>query len=546
MWSKLYLFPCKFHLLNPIVGGLFVKFDDAVMAIGTVPDLRRVASAHVVDHRNLSEEELRNALKKVKPQYLHFDTVKNNIETAFYKNESIDHRTISQIILYNVMLNEDGYMLGAGETEEKVMSIEQNVVNRSNEIEVSDLVSHADSQRQKDLELYYFILKVAWEYEDSKSPDEVNLLRKFRYKLNISEMDHKVLEAKLGKFPKPNNEIHTRSEIQKVRRHLHALGLLFPIRDERGNDLDLIPEELAEIMNKALQKEIKEPNYSILIRNKLVYKKKFLQTALEKANISVSYRDTLDDLAEKVIKYIQPSVLINGVTTRDGLSNEDLHKWCSELDLPVGGTKQERIERIISYYDSLRQTAPVREDERTVCYEMYEELAFRDHSVLRAHNIISKDLEIESKFEEATSYLFQYKLNHIPLKQAGSNNPDGLLSFKDMYVMWDNKSKEHPGLVDLKDHIKQFHQYMEKVNKPVPIFLVIAPDFTENSELVAFNYTAENINRNIVLITAKELKSLAEEWSSPDNKRHDEPFSLGLLARTGRFNRKLLGSFKDK
>lgn len=87
---------------------------------------------------------------------------------------------------------------------------------------------------------------------------------------------------------------------------------------------------------------------------------------------------------------------------------------------------------------------------------------------------------------------------------------------------------------------------MENANKPVPIFLVIAPDFTEDSEKVAFNYTAENINRNIVLINAKELKELAEEWASPDNKKHDEPFPLGLLARSGRFNRSLLGSFKDK
>jgi len=522
-----------------------MKFDDAVMAIGTVPDLKRVASAHVVDHRNLNEEELRNAIKKVKPQYLDFGTVNNNLENAFYRNDSIDDRTISQIIINDVMLNEEDYMIDASQLEEKVMTTEQNIVNKSNEIEVSDLAPYKDSEQQKNLELYFYILKVAWEYEDSKSPDEVNLLRKFRSKLNIVDVDHKVLEAKIGKFPKLNNDIHTRSEILNVRRYLHTLGLLFPVRDEKGDDIDVIPKELAKIMNKALDKEIKLPNYSILIRHKLVHKKQFLQNILEKANISYNNSDTLDDLSERVIKFIKPSVLIGGITARDGLSNDDLYKWCSDLDLQVAGTKQERIDRIISYYDSLRQTAPVREDERAVCYEMYEELAFRDYSVLRAHNMISKDLEIESKFEEATSYLFQNKLNHTPLKQVGSNNPDGLLSFKDMFVMWDNKSKEKPGLVDLKEHIKQFHQYMEKANKPVPIFLVIAPGFTEDSELIAFNYTAENINRNIVLITAKELKSLAEEWSSSVNKRQDEPFPLGLLARSGRFNRKLLGSFKD-
>ena len=109
--------------------------------------------------------------------------------------------------------------------------------------------------------------------------------------------------------------------------------------------------------------------------------------------------------------------------------------------------------------------------------------------------------------------------------------------------MWDNKSKESPGFVNLKEHIKQFHEYMEKSDKQVPIFLVVAPGFTEESELIAVRYTSDNLGRNIVLITAEELKCLAEQWSCKENKRHDEPFPLGLLAKVGRFNAKTLGNF---
>lgn len=107
--------------------------------------------------------------------------------------------------------------------------------------------------------------------------------------------------------------------------------------------------------------------------------------------------------------------------------------------------------------------------------------------------------------------------------------------------MWDNKSKETE--VSLRDHVKQFHNYMEKADKPVPVFMVIAPSFTQDSEMQAVQYTAQNLGRNIVLITAAELKALAEEWSSELNKRREEPFPLGLFARTGRFNRGLLGDF---
>lgn len=521
-----------------------MKFDDAVKSIGTIPDLRRVASAHVIDYRNLEEAELIGALIKVKPQYLHLETVNNNLEAAFYKHTSNQLRVLSQLMISEVLLNEDSFILTANETEEKIMVVEQNIVNRSNEIDISDLASRSNVQRRKDLDLYYFVLKVAWEYDDSKSPDEANLLRKLRKRLNINEWENWILQAKLGKYPKANNDIHTRGEIREARRFLQGLGLLFPIRDDKGTDFDLIPEELAEVLKKALGKEMKEPNYSILIRHKLLYKKNFLQSALEKSNLPANPGDTLDTLAEKAIQNIPPSLLIGGTTSRDGLSNEELYLWCSEINQPVSGTKQERIERIIAYYDSLRQTDPKPEDERTVWYEMYEELAIRDYSLLRAHSLISKDLEIESKFEEATAYIFQHKLNHTPLKQAGTNHPDGLLSFKDMYVMWDNKSKEEPGLVNLKDHIKQFHEYMEKADKTVPIFFVIAPDFTEESELIAIKYTSEHLGRNIVLITARELKCLAEEWSCKENKRRDEPLPLGLFARSGRFNPNLLGTFK--
>jgi hypothetical protein len=130
-------------------------------------------------------------------------------------------------------------------------------------------------------------------------------------------------------------------------------------------------------------------------------------------------------------------------------------------------------------------------------------------------------------------------LNHTPLQQRGSNHADGLLSLQANYLMWDNKSKEGP--VNLKDHVAQFNGYMDQADKPVPVFLVIGPDFTEESTAEAVRYHAQHFDRNIALITAKELKCLAQEWSSDQNKNREEPFPLGLLATTGRFNRTGLG-----
>ncbi|HHX94878.1 MAG TPA: SAP domain-containing protein, partial [Clostridia bacterium] len=497
-----------------------MKFDDAVSLIGTVKELKRIASAHVVDYRNLNDEELREALIKVKPQYLHYETVKNNIHQIFFNGEKELPRVLSQIILKDVLLNEDGYILNCCETTEKVMAIEQRIINQSNEIEIADMAaSKSNPQRLRDFELYFFVLQVAWEHQSSKSADEDNLLRKLRTKLLINDWDHRVMEAKLGKFPKPNNELHSRGEIDLVRRQLQGMGLLFSIRDEKGAVFDLIPEELASVMRLVLNLEIKNPNYSLLLKHKMVRKKQFLQKCLENYGVGWNNKDTVDTLSKKILHYIQPSTLLGGVEGKDGLSKDDLYKWCAELGLPVSGSKQELINRIVLHYDSLRQTIIESEDERKIWYDMYKELAFRDYDFLRSHNVISKDVEIESKFEEATSYLFQFKLNHTPLKQVGTNHPDGVLSFKDMYVMWDNKSKEQPGKVSLKEHLKQFHDYMEKSDKAVPIFLVIAPDFTEDSEAIALKYTAKHFGRNIVLIKAEELKDLAEEWNHETNRQ---------------------------
>ena len=51
-----------------------MDFEKAVSLIGTVTDLRRVASAHVIDHNQLKDDDLRSALVKSKPQYAAAET----------------------------------------------------------------------------------------------------------------------------------------------------------------------------------------------------------------------------------------------------------------------------------------------------------------------------------------------------------------------------------------------------------------------------------------------------------------------------------------
>jgi len=193
-------------------------FDDTVAKIRTLSDMRRIAGAHVVDHRQLSDEELKSGIIRVKPQYLHRETVQTALEALLIRDVSKDVRVIVRALLIDVLLDQYDFSAPFAESEEKVIAFEQSIVDRSNEIELEELAcGDSSSRRFRDLSMYHFVLSVAWEHHDSVSPDEANLLRRLRDQLRINERDHRLLEAKLGKYPKPENELHTRSEIADIK-----------------------------------------------------------------------------------------------------------------------------------------------------------------------------------------------------------------------------------------------------------------------------------------------------------------------------------------
>ena len=186
-----------------------MQFEEAVGLARTLTDLRRVAGAHVVDHRQLTDDELRNAMVKVKPQYLHHDTVQSELDEVLYKHERKDYRVLSRIILIDVLLNNYDFTSEFPQTEGQVIAFEQNIIDRSNETDLVDLAcGNKQSTRFENLSLYQYVLETAWEHHNQVSPDEANLLMHLRQRLGINETDHRILEAKLGKYPKPTTN-HT-------------------------------------------------------------------------------------------------------------------------------------------------------------------------------------------------------------------------------------------------------------------------------------------------------------------------------------------------
>jgi len=480
-----------------------MKLAKAVDTVGTVTELKRIASAYVIDYRGLSDDEIKAALKKTAPQYYYVENVGKVLEELFLA-EDRDLRILSRLMLVRVLLQKDDFMCQKRETEDDILAYEQSVINRSNE----DLLKKTP-ERSDEIRLFKFVLETAWEHNASISPDESNLIEKLRVRLKITETEYRLLEAKLSKFPKIDNALHTRGDIEEARRVLQQKGLLFAVRDADNTDYDVISDEVAVVLRQLLGLEMKEHGYRALLGIKYVRSKKYLLDTLVKNGISAGRATTIEDVQEIVLEQVKPSVLLGGLSPRDGLDITDLKKWCADLGLPTSGLKADLIQRVIDNYDALLSKEEEAGDGRETWYVHFEKFAGRDLDFLRQQQLIQKDLECEARFEDATNYLFETRLFHKPLQLVGTAHADGALSFQDKVIFWDNKSKETP--VSLQQHIKQFDGYIKESEKPVACFLVIGPDFTPDSGPLAMQYQVLN-QVTVSLITAAELKDVAERW----------------------------------
>ena len=511
-----------------------MKYTVCVELGNNVNELKRIATAYVEDSRRLDIGELKLSLLKTEEQYTSYTNIARQIEKLKLNDNPIV-RIIAPIFLRNCLLDADDYMMRCKSTEEAVLAYEKATIDDSNNFDVKHL--------SKDFALFKFVLDKAWEHGDNISVDEKNLIEAIRNYLHITYDEQNMLEAKAGRYPTKGNALHTRSDIELVRKALQSAGLLFYIKDSEGFACDIIPEEIARQIRAYYGIELKRYGYIQLIQYVTkITKKQYLLDIIEKFNelpdtarIDLPQSPTIGVLQATIIKSIKPSNLLGGFSPRDGLDAAVLQKWCADLKLAVSGVKSVLIERLLNYYDGLREIEISGDDDREKYYKVYHELAYRDLKALREQEIIGKDLECERLFERATEYLFEIKLKNKPLNLTGTEHPDGKLSYNDKYIMWDNKSKESP--VNLRDHIAQFDRYIKNSDKHVAVFMVIAPEFTENSEKECAKYVL-NSDTQILLITADELKSVAESWA----KSHpEEIFNLGYFKQNGRFDSTLLG-----
>ena len=506
-----------------------MDFRSYIEQIPNITIAKRVAAAYVADYRRLDIDEIKQFLEKTAPQYIDAQNIAKSLdELKLDSNRSV--RIIAPILLRNYLLDQDDFISTQKNSDAAVLAYEQSIVDQSNNFDFAKI--------SRDVALFKHMLDTAWAYNDDVSVDEKNLIEALRKYLNISTVEQHILEAKAGRFPEEGNSLHTLDDIDNARKALQSKGLLMCIKDSDGNMCDIIPSDIADGIRTYYGIEIRSYGYEKLVdyvikKTKKNYLLGIVSRASEHksiATIELSANPTVAELRDVIIKSISPSNLLGGFSPRDGLDVTALSAWCAELGLPTAGAKAVLISRVLNYYDEMRRIEVKTEDSREALLACYHQLACRDLKYLRSNNIIDKDLQCERLFEDATDYLFEKLLLNKPLTLMGTEHPDGKLSFKDKYIMWDNKSKETP--VNLKDHIQQFDGYIRTSDKDVAVFMVIAPEFTEKSVQECVDYMLNN-DTQILLITADELKEVAEQWSK---KHPGEIFTLGYFKQNGRFD----------
>lgn len=248
------------------------------------------------------------------------------------------------------------------------------------------------------------MLEAAWSKDDSLNAHEKNILEVLRSKLGLSRRHHRLIESKIGRFPRHGNKPYSLRQVENSLKDLQQKGILLRFKTE--DEYYVIPEEIVRTVRYALGGELKVNAFNTLLKELKVDQ---LRTILEAKDRRVS--GAKDELVNRLQRFnLLPSEVL------DVLTVSELNDLLDSLEgIRKSGTKAEKISNIIDHFEHYA-TPPTSDptDDRAKFFDVFELVASRDYSSLRKMGLIEKDIEVERLFETATEYLFEKKLN-IPL-----------------------------------------------------------------------------------------------------------------------------------
>ncbi len=480
--------------------------------------LKRITNSIVKEQvsKNADENKLRDHISQ-NLDYL--SNVNRIIETLSLREFVRSNRILIEEILRNLLEMPDS-KCSEDILYKNILKYEKDIISKSDEIELSNVLD------KRDLDIYETILEVALE-DDIVTKDEFALIEKLRLKLRINRLQSRLIEAQLGKFPTKKNKLHERIEFDEALKSLQNKGILFFCNLDLVTNTVVLPTDLKQgvkyFLGFEMRKEAHNLFHSDISKNQLQKISKYFDMP--------SYGKK-EEMSSRLIEAgCKPSEELNG------LSNSELYSICKNLKgVNVSGTKEQKISKIIEYYDNLDFRKPEdTKDTRAIYYQYLERLARRDNQELNRLNLIKKDKEMEIFFEEGTKYLFEKKLGLNLISFDGTDHPDGGVSFPDgELLLWDNKSKETKYTFP-ESHYKQFRRYINDSEKRVKIFLIVTCEIDKTSEIIAIKLKQNTkTDTDVLIISANDLKYIAENWKK---FQKSDKFNLNTFNLTGILDR---------
>lgn len=360
------------------------------------------------------------------------------------------------------------------------------------------------------------------------SRDELALVERLRDKLELNRKDQYLALAQLGHFPRAENKLHGSSDVEHALKALQKAGVLFYCNRHPDDPRYLLPDELVPGVREAIGFELSDVAKRRMFDDLTMAQ---LKRILDADGLPTSGRK--GELVDRLLAAnVVPSDALDVLTTGE------LYEVLSGLPgAKVTGNKDDRIQRIIDYWanQTIREVDPGA-DPREVYYEYLIELAHRDRENLYASELISKDIDMNSAFEEGTRFLFEEKLGLNLVDFDGTEHPDGAfyLDRDGQLLMWDNKSTEDVYRFP-KSHLDQFKGYIRESEDRISCFLVVVAEIGDEAFTRAQQLKAESRDdTDTALITAEDLKWVAENWRDRGDSKEFDPqvFNyLGVLDR---------------
>src|SRR5699024_1120418 len=367
--------------------------------------LGRIVDSFLKDVHMETEEEMREVILKNIDEFQNKERVKKYLN---FSNESRNITLLNEMILMSLM-EKEGYVLSEAELFEEVINMEKEILKQSADDEYINRFISEDANR-----IYSKVLHEAWKKDESLNEHEINILNVLRSELDLSKRDHYMIESRIGRFPQKDNKLHTHQHISRSLINLQTRGLILRFRD--NTSYYIIPKDIARILRYEMGGELRKEVYESLLNDLNVSQ---LKDVLYQLDFNIS--GVKESLVNRIIKYnILPS------TTLKTFNSKELSDILRKLEgAKISGTKKEKIQNIIDYYEMLSApTSSDPTDERARLYDFYYELAARDYKTLRVNKIIEKDINIDNYFEDATRYIFERKFEVDLMEMEGTRHAD--------------------------------------------------------------------------------------------------------------------------